>query len=131
MTAIGQTVLLVEDEAAILEGITDFLRRRKFVVTPAGSFREAQRPLGEAPALPDFVITDVRLPDGNGLDIVRDVASREPRPRIIVITGHLDQDAVHHVRAIGADAVLLKPFPLKALLDAIRGAAASVAAAAS
>ncbi len=121
MEATAQTVFLVEDEEAILEGIADFLRRRKFVVTTAMSFRDAQAALAGMPSLPDFVITDVRLPDGSGLDLVRDITSRQPRPRIIVITGHLDKDAVEHARTSGADAVLLKPFPLRTLLAELRG----------
>jgi DNA-binding response OmpR family regulator len=121
MEAAAQTVFLVEDEEAILEGIADFLRRRKFSVTTANCFRDAQLALAAMASPPDFVITDVRLPDGNGLDLVRDITSRQPRPRIIVITGHLDKDAVEHARTSGADAVLLKPFPLRSLLAELRG----------
>jgi len=121
MEATAQTVFLVEDEEAILEGIADFLIRRKFAVTTATCFRDAQAALAAMPSPPDFVITDVRLPDGNGLDIVRDIAARQPRPRIVVITGHLDKEAVEHARTSGADAVLLKPFPLRTLLAELRG----------
>ena len=84
MEVAAQTVFLLEDEEAILEGIADFLRRRKFAVTTATCFRDAQLALAGMASLPDFVITDVRLPDGNGLDLVRDITTRQPRPRIIV-----------------------------------------------
>lgn len=129
-----QSVFLVEDEEAILEGIADFLRRRKFTVTTATRYREAQSMLAAMPSPPDAIISDVRLPDGSGLDIVRDIASRSPRPRIVVITGHLDRDAVEHARTSGADAVLLKPFALRALLSELtraeQGAPAGAAVAA-
>jgi DNA-binding response OmpR family regulator len=119
---IGNTrkILLVEDEEAILQEIAEYLRRRRLDVATSASFEGAQRALAEAGDDLDILITDVRLPDGDGLDLVQQIgASSGPRPRVIVITGHLDQKSVSAARDSGAEAVLLKPFSLKALFERI------------
>lgn len=120
MTANPLKILLVEDEEAILQEIAEYLRRRRFNVSTSASFEGARRALAQADAELDVVITDVRLPDGDGLDLVQQIgAAPGPRPRVIVITGHLDQQSVTAARDSGAEAVLLKPFALKALFEQI------------
>lgn len=120
MTGTALKILLVEDEEAILQEIAEYLRRRRIDVTTSANFEAAQRALVEAGNDLDVVVTDVRLPDGDGLNLVQQVgASRAPRPRVIVITGHLDQKSVTAARDSGAEAVLLKPFALRALFERI------------
>ena len=113
-------ILLVEDEEAILQEIAEYLTRRRLTVATAPSFEGAQKALAAAGRDLDVLVTDVRLPDGDGLDLVQQIgASAAPRPRVIVITGHLDQDSADAARGSGAEAVLLKPFALRALFDRI------------
>lgn len=113
-------ILLVEDEEAILQEIAEYLRRRRLSVATAPNFEGAQKVLAEAGQDIDVLITDVRLPDGDGLDLVQQIsASTGPRPRVIVITGHLDQNSVTAARNSGAEAVLLKPFALRSLFEHI------------
>ena len=120
MTGTPLKILLVEDEEAILQEIAEYLRRRRLSVATAPNFERAQRALAEAGGNLDVLVTDVRLPDGDGLDLVQQISASEgPRPRVIVITGHLDQKSVSAARACGAEAVLLKPFALKALFERI------------
>ena len=67
---------------------------------------------------------------GDGLDLVQQIGvSSGPRPRVIVITGHLDQQSVTIARDNGAEAVLLKPFALKTLFERIAAKADTSAAA--
>lgn len=120
MTGTALKILLVEDEEAILQEIAEYLRRRRLDVATSASFEGAQRALAEVGDSLDVLVTDVRLPDGDGLDLVQQIgASSGPRPRVIVITGHLDQKSVTAARDSGAEAVLLKPFALKALFERI------------
>lgn len=120
MTGTPLKILLVEDEEAILQEIAEYLRRRRLDVATSASFEGAQRALAEAGDDLDVVVTDVRLPDGDGLDLVQQIgASSGPRPRVIVITGHLDQQSVTSARDNGAEAVLLKPFALRTLFERI------------
>lgn len=121
-------ILIVEDEIGILEEIAAFLRRRSFVVLTSGDLDSARRALADSSAWPDVVLTDVKLPDGDGLDLVRELSANTERPRLIVMTGHLDQDSVRDAREQGAEAVLMKPFPLRSLLKQIDGSTTPAAA---
>jgi two-component system, NtrC family, nitrogen regulation response regulator GlnG len=122
MSAQALRILVVEDEPGILEEIVEFLRRRQHDVATSADLGGARRALADMNDWPDVVVTDVKLPDGDGLDLVRELGATEPpRPRLIVMTGHLDQDSVVDARKQGADAVLMKPFPLRALLRQIDG----------
>ena len=115
-----RVILIVEDEAEILEVIAGSLKRRQYRVATATNFGDAQRALAEAGGPVDIILTDVRLPDGDGLDLVRQVCGQEaPRPRMIVMTGHLDRQSVDGALSSGAEAVLLKPFKLNTLIDRI------------
>jgi DNA-binding response OmpR family regulator len=127
----GQTILLVEDDIHILDEIAGYLRRRNFHVVTAPNFGSGQQALRDEGSYPHVLVTDVNLPDGNGLDLLDEVNRRTPpppRPRVVVMTGHLDQQAANKARRCGADAVLLKPFALRALLDQIVGSAPVVPA---
>lgn len=126
MSASALKILVVEDEPGILEEIADFLRRRRFDVSTSADLGGARRALADSSAWPDVVVTDVKLPDGDGLDLVRElVAGEPPHPRLIVMTGHLDQDSARDARQGGAEAVLMKPFSLRTLLKQIDGGAAA------
>lgn len=118
-----QTVLLVEDDPEILQEIAAFLRRRKFHVVTAPDYESGHLALQDTERSPDVLLTDVNLPDGDGLDLLEHVNRRTPpppRPRVIVMTGHLDEQRVDRARRDGAETVLLKPFSLTRLLAQLR-----------
>jgi DNA-binding response OmpR family regulator len=129
MSANALKILVVEDEPGILEEIADFLRRRRYDVSTSADLGSARRALADSSSWPDVVVTDVKLPDGDGLDLVRElVAGEPPHPRLIVMTGHLDQDSARDARQGGAEAVLMKPFSLRTLLQQITGEPAAAPA---
>jgi len=128
MSAQALRILVVEDEPGILEEIVDFLRRRRYDVSSSVDLDSARRALADASAWPDVVVTDVKLPDGDGLELVRELGANAECPRLIVMTGHLDQDAARDARQQGAEAVLMKPFSLRALLKQIDGSGAAMPA---
>jgi DNA-binding NtrC family response regulator len=122
--AIGKLkILLVEDDNDILEEIAGFLRRRQYEVVTAPDFGSGRQALADEGHYPDVLLTDVHLPDGDGLDLLDDVNRRvppPPRPRVIVMTGHLDAQKVGQAQRDGAERVLLKPFSLGTLLEQLR-----------
>ncbi len=111
------SLLLLEDDQALSELITDEVEARGWVVEATGRLSAARDRL--ANTVPDLIVTDLRLPDGNGMEFVRDVIMAFPetgasgvRPGIIVITafGSVPQ-AVEALQA-GADDFLTKPLDL-------------------
>jgi two-component system KDP operon response regulator KdpE len=118
--------LVVEDEApnrallrAVLGRSTD-QRVRDAVLLEAPDLLTARRVLAEAPVT--LLLLDVRLPDGNGLTLARELHERPPgrRPKVLVLSASVlpsERDAA--LRA-GADAFLGKPYRPSDLIDAIR-----------
>jgi CheY-like chemotaxis protein len=114
-------VLLVEDEIELLAEISAFLRRRGHDVLTASNFDEALERLKDCAHRLDLLLTDVRLPGGSGLDLLRSAgAGGANTPRRVAMTGHLDQEGIDQAEASGAEHVLLKPFSLGELNRAIQ-----------
>lgn len=114
-------VLLVEDEIELLAEISAFLRRRGHEVRTASNFDEALEQLKDCSDRLDLLLTDVRLPGGSGLDLLRSAGvDGEKTPRRVAMTGHLDQEGIDQAEASGAEHVLLKPFSLSELNRAIQ-----------
>ena len=69
---------------------------------------------------PDVAILDVELPDGNGVEVARDIRSHCPGVKCIMLTGIMDDEALIAAAIAGADGFLSKPTSAASLLDAIR-----------
>lgn len=80
---------------------------------------------------PELVLLDVLLPDGNGLDLVRDLRGALPDLRVIVISSYRESDYAERALAAGATAYLNKESPPQAIATALRAAAAVPARAAT
>lgn len=114
----AKRVLVVDDEADFLATYERLLRRQGFRVVVATT-----RAAGVAAVTserPDLVISDLRLPDGSGLDVVRAARSMPDPPSVIVITGYPSAETRQAALAAGATAFLAKPFAAAGLLAAIR-----------
>lgn len=104
----GPRVLLVEDEPIArvnMAALLELLGHCRVAV--AATFAEGIAALGSVPP-PDFAILDLRLPDGDGTDLLRIIKDRQIPTRVIVTTGQ-SAEQVAGVRALGALAVLRKP----------------------
>jgi two-component system response regulator AtoC len=110
-------ILVVEDEAYVRDSLVELLRTRGFDVTGAGSVAEATAFLSRASA--DLVLTDLRMPEADGLELVRRLQASSPDLPVIVLTGHgTVASAVECLRA-GASDYVLKPADPEALEVAI------------
>ena len=107
-------ILVVDKEPDLAITYDRLLRREGYRVMTAGSRIEALKALESA--LPALVIADLRLPDGDGLDLVRAARARDPRVPVIVVTAFASRAARDAALASGASAFLAKPFPASALL---------------
>ena len=115
-------VLVVDDDAAIRTVVAQALRRAGHEVVTADSLAAADRAL--AAATPDVLVTDVVLPDGNGLDHLASVAARHPALPVIVLSARNTLSTAVRATEAGAYEYLPKPFDLDALTQAVAGALA-------
>lgn len=121
-------VHIVDDDAAIRDSLAFLLDTANLV---SRTYESAAALLAHAAQLePGCIVTDVRMPDMNGLEMVRRLAEIGVRHPVIVMTGHADVPlAIEAVRA-GVKDFIEKPFDDDALLASIRGAIADQAQAA-
>lgn len=101
-------VLVIEDEEDISEFLRYILENEDFTVKTAGSLAEARAHLKGG--LPDAVLLDRGLPDGDGLDICRELKSAGTMPRVLVLSARKDPAEVAEGLAAGADHYITKPF---------------------
>ena len=113
-------VLVVDDEADLLATYDRLLRRQGYRPITAGTLQAALAALEGEP--PDLIIADVRLSDGDGLDIVRAARTRLHPPPVIVVTGFSSAQSRRDALAAGATAYLAKPFSTSALTALVRDA---------
>ena len=111
-------VLVVDDEADLLGTYERILRRLGYPVITAGTRAAALAALEAAPV--GLVVADIRLPDGDGLDVVR--AARDSRPSLpaIVVTGYASKAGRRDALAAGAAAYLAKPFSIPQLIATVQ-----------
>jgi len=112
-------ILVIDDEKWIGTLLEDYLSEHGFEVESVQDLKGAREKL-KVPHLPDLVVLDVMLPDGNGLDFLSEVRST-PRTKalpVIIITAHRIQvqDKIVGFET-GADDYLVKPFDLKEFLS--------------
>ena len=119
-SAPGPSVLVVEDEAEVRFGICGGLRTLGFHVVEADSCESATRTFAEA--RPDVVVTDLRLPDGEALDLLPRLRGIDPTVPVFIVTGYGTIDLA--VRAVkqGAEDFLTKPVDIEALANFVREA---------
>jgi len=109
----GARLLVVDDEASIRDMLAFFFHKRGFEVLTASSFAEGVAAAGRL--TPDVVLSDIKMPDGNGLDLLRKVKSDSPKVPVIMITAHTStQDAIEAMKA-GAVDYIAKPFNMEEL----------------
>jgi two-component system, NtrC family, response regulator PilR len=105
---VRRDVLVVEDEPDLVATYERLLRRQGCRVVSAGSLVAALAAVERE--RPQLLITDLKLPDGDGLDVVRAVRARPAPPAVIVVTGYGNGASQDAALAAGATAFLTKPF---------------------
>jgi two-component system response regulator RegA len=101
------SLLIVEDDKPFLERLTRAMEARGFAVTPCGSVAAGIAQIGRhAPA---YAVVDLRLGDGNGLDVVAALKQRRPEARAVILTGYGNIATAVTAVKLGAVDYLAKP----------------------
>lgn len=121
-TARGQkfSVFLVDDHEVVRRGVADLLEQELdlVVVGEAGSAAQA---LARIPAAsPDVAVLDVRLPDGNGVELCRELRSALPGLRCLMLTSFTDEQAMTDAILAGAAGYVIKDIKGMELVAAVR-----------
>jgi signal transduction histidine kinase len=106
-------ILLVDDDDDLRRAIARGLRAVGYQVLEAGDVATA-RHLGRSQR-PDLFLTDLKLPDGHGSELVREWKTRDPSRPVLVLTGTGDVDERIHAFEVGADDVVGKPVCMQEL----------------
>ena len=113
-------VFLLDDHELVRRGIRDLLEQEPDVQV-VGEADTAQDAKARIPALrPDVAILDARLPDGNGIDVCRDIRSVDPSIRALILTSYDDDEALFAAIMAGAAGYLLKQVRGTDLVNAVR-----------
>lgn len=111
------TVLVVDDEELVRATTAMILQRQGYRVIEAATPESALRRLHDDETPIDVLVTDQAMPGMSGLTLVEHVRALRADLPVLLCSGHLDQDEYARVEELGVDAVLIKPFPRRVLLE--------------
>jgi len=114
------TVFLVDDHEVVRRGVGDLLDEEEdlTVIGQAGTVAEA---LARIPALrPNVAVLDVRLPDGNGVELCRELRSKLPDINCLILTSYTDEQAMMDAILAGAGGYVIKDIKGMDLVSAVR-----------
>jgi len=113
-------ILVVDDEQSMRELLAIMLKKDGFDVVAAESRTQAAAVLARGPV--DLIVTDVKLPDGDGIEILRHVKAAAPETVVIVMTAYGSTETAVAALKLGAYDYLIKPFDVDELKIVVRNA---------
>lgn len=113
-------VFLVDDHEIVRRGIAELLAVEGDIEVIGEAATAAQARSRIAATLPDVVLLDVRLPDGSGIDVCRDVRSQNPEVRCLILTAYDDEEALSAAVIAGASGYVLKDVRGSGLVESLR-----------
>lgn len=115
------SILVADDEDSIRSLLEHFLTNSGHTVVVVGNAREACEAMSKRTF--DLVITDVLMPDGDGLDLITELKKKQPNARILAMSGggrYLEgSDYLKLAKGLGAHTAMMKPFTWPQLQEAI------------
>jgi two-component system response regulator RegA len=105
--AADRSLLLVDDDKPFLDRLARAMETRGFTVTACGSVADGLESIARNP--PAFAVVDMRLGDGNGLDVISELKTRRPDARGIILTGYGNITTAVTAVKLGAFDYLAKP----------------------
>jgi two-component system, NarL family, response regulator DevR len=114
------TVFLVDDHEVVRRGIAQLVDAEPDLRVVGGAATVAEALAKISTVRPDVVVLDVRLPDGNGVELCRELRSRRPELRCLMLTSFDDDDAMFYALMAGAAGFVLKQVLGSDLVAALR-----------
>jgi DNA-binding NtrC family response regulator len=118
-------ILVVDDDAAMRDYLRDELEHERYRVETAGSARAGIERVNQGGI--DLVVSDVKMPDLDGLDLLREVREVHPTPHVITITAFGSIDTAIRAVKLGAFDYITKPFEIEQLVLVIEKALSELA----
>ena len=115
-----EKIIVLEDDAILRNNLAQTLRRRRYDVAAVATLAEAQEYL--AADNWDLIILDVRLPDGDGTDLLKALQQRPQRPLVVITTGFGSVESAVECMKNGAFDYLIKPFSTEQIEVVLRKA---------
>ncbi|WP_031385824.1 response regulator [Desulfonatronum thiodismutans] len=123
----GKLILIVDDEPRVRFTLALILKHHGLQVLEADNGVEALRVMEEAleqAQRVDLVVTDIKMPGMDGLELIKILKQSEEPVKILVMTGYGDRETISRLQEIGVCGVIHKPFDGEQLISAIRPALA-------
>lgn len=114
----NQHILVVDDEPLAAQQVSRFLESESIRTTMAGSGSSALSSHQADPA--DLIVTDLRMPDGDGVELIRNIRAEDTGLPIVVVTGQVLREAEAEALDAGATVLLRKPVDLQELASAVK-----------
>ena len=118
-------VFLLDDHEVVRRGVRELLEAAGGDIEVVGEAGTAEEALSRIPPVrPDVAVLDVRLPDGNGVEVCREIRSRHPEIQCLMLTSFADDEALFDAIMAGAAGYVLKQVRGNDLVDSVRRVAA-------
>jgi CheY-like chemotaxis protein len=118
-------ILVVEDDVLLLSGLRDILEREGYSVITAENGVEGLQALDEQPGVPDMILSDILMPEMDGLTFIRELRKKPQWQHIPILTLTAYPHKSEAIE-VGANLFLSKPFDAEELLMMVRGALSPV-----
>ncbi len=113
-------MLLVDDHELVRRGLRELIEDEPDIEVVAEAATAADAAAAIDAHRPDIAVLDVRLPDGNGVDVCRAARDRDPALRCLILTSYAGDDPLFDAILAGAAGYVLKDAPGAEIVDAIR-----------
>ena len=113
-------VIIVDDESSVRERVTGFLERKKDEYKIIGTYENGYDALlGGVPLEPDLIITDIKMPFINGLELIKRAKQELPLVQTIIISGYDDFDYAKQAIDLGVIGYISKPVTFEEIENAL------------
>jgi two-component system, NtrC family, response regulator PilR len=105
-------ILIVDDDEDLRAALTEFISRMGIKIRTAGTVSEAQSLIQSESAPFDLILTDLRIPGGSGIDVMKAARARSLDSLVTIITGYASMETAIEAVRLGAYNYVTKPFSL-------------------